>query len=272
MALVVVDQGEEQLLDLILAVTYEMKLFTNDVTTGLTDAQIDALDETDFTEATFTGYTDVTLTGGAWTTTQGNPSSGTYAQQSFTSSANQTPQVIYGYYVVRASDGELVWFEYLPGPITIENNGDEIEITPTFTLDDDAEATVTARGVLAYQQLTSNSSGYTADATSDFSLTNIEVDSTRMYKIGLSVVMNFTAASSWFVNLHVGGVAIMRVAMEDPTAPSNVLIDWQGLWTPDTGTYDLDIRVDEQSGSATLTFAASSAAPRQFWIEDVGPR
>ena len=136
MTLVVVDQAEEHFLDLILAANYTLKLYKTDVTAGLTQVQQDALDETDFTEANFTGYSAATLTGGSWTTTVGNPCAGVYAQQTFTSSADQSAQVLYGYYVVRTSDGKLQWFEDFIVPLVIEFNGEYVQITPRITLSD----------------------------------------------------------------------------------------------------------------------------------------
>jgi hypothetical protein len=112
--LIVPNAAEERFLDLILAVNYTLHLFKNDVTNGLSPSQIEALTEADFTEADFTGYSSKALTGGSWTTTAGAPCVGTYTQQSFTSTANQTQQTIYGYYVTRTSGGELEWFEYFP--------------------------------------------------------------------------------------------------------------------------------------------------------------
>ncbi len=139
MTLRVVDQAEEHFLDLILAVNYTLKLFKNNVTNGLSSAQIDALVETDFTEATFTGYSSKALTGGSWTTTAGNPCTGSYAVQTFTSSADQTAQPLYGYYVVRTSDSKLQWFEMFSGPIVVEFNGEYLEVTPRITLADSVD-------------------------------------------------------------------------------------------------------------------------------------
>ena len=136
MTLRVVDQAEEHFLDLILAVNYTLKLFKNNVTNGLSSAQIDALTEASFTEATFTGYSSAALTGGSWTTTAGNPCTGSYAMQTFTSSADQTAQALYGYYVTRTSDGKLEWFEMFAGPIIVEFNGEYLEVTPQITLAD----------------------------------------------------------------------------------------------------------------------------------------
>lgn len=140
MTLVVVNQGEESFLDLVLAVGYTLRLFRTDVTAGLTPAQIDALTQASFTEATFTGYTAAVLTGGSWTTTPGDPAAGVYAQQSFVSSANQTAQTIYGYYVTRTSDGALQWFERFATPVIVEFVGDTVRVTPRMTLENAEDA------------------------------------------------------------------------------------------------------------------------------------
>ncbi|GAA1749379.1 hypothetical protein [Nonomuraea bangladeshensis] len=136
MTLVVVNQGEEAFLDAILAVGYTLRLFKNDVTDGLTAGQVEALTEADFTEADFTGYASAALTGGGWTTSAGDPATGTYAAQNFISSADQTPQTLYGYYVTRTSDGALQWFEEFTTPLVIEFDGEFIRVTPRVTLAD----------------------------------------------------------------------------------------------------------------------------------------
>mgnify|MGYP001611305433 FL=1 len=136
MTLIVVNQAEEAMLDLVLAVNYTLRLYKTDVTLGLTQAQKDALTESSFVEATFTGYAGAALTGGSWTTTPGNPATGSYAMQTFTSSADQTPQAVYGYYITRTSGGALQWFEPFPGPVIFEFNGEYYEVTPRLTLAD----------------------------------------------------------------------------------------------------------------------------------------
>lgn len=136
MTLIVVDQGEKAFLDLILGVNMTMKLFTNNVTSGLTQAQRDALTEASFTEATFTGYGSKSLTGGSWSTSTGNPATGSYATQTFTCTADGTPEVVYGYWIVRASDSKLMWFEYFSAPVTIGFNGEFFTVVPRITLAD----------------------------------------------------------------------------------------------------------------------------------------
>lgn len=134
--LIITDASEERHIDRVLSVAMDLKLFKNNVTSGLTAAQIEALDETDFIEADFTGYVDVALTVVGWTSTPGDPTVATQTQKTFTSTADQTPQTIYGYYVTRDSDGVLEWFQVFTSPQTIENNGDAIKITPRFTYQD----------------------------------------------------------------------------------------------------------------------------------------
>jgi hypothetical protein len=129
----VVNQAEEHFLDLVLAVGYTLHLFKNDV------AVADTLTEAGMTEATFTGYSSVALTGGAWTTTAGDPCAGAYAKRSFTSSADQAAQTIYGYYVTRTSDGKLEWLEKFDAAVTVQFNLDRIDVTPQITLADTAD-------------------------------------------------------------------------------------------------------------------------------------
>lgn len=136
MALVVVNQGEEAFLDLVLSVGYTLRLFKNDVTAGLTTGQVDALTEAAFTEANFTGYSAKTLTGGSWTSTPGDPAAAVYAQQAFTASADQTAQTVYGYYVTLTSGGALRWFEEFGSPVTVQFNNEQIRVTPRMTLSD----------------------------------------------------------------------------------------------------------------------------------------
>jgi microcystin-dependent protein len=147
-SLVVVNQGEEALLNNgLTGVAYTLRLHTTDVTAGLSPAQVDALDETDFTEATFTGYTAQAISPGDWTVTLGDPTEARNVAKSFTASANQPPQDIWGYYVTRQSDGALIWFEPFDGPIVVEFTGDQINVTPTITLDD-AEGNAVQTGTM----------------------------------------------------------------------------------------------------------------------------
>jgi len=104
-----------------------MKLYQNNHTPVIGDA-VGA-----YTEATFTGYAAATLTGASWTISGTNPASATYAQQSFSSTANQSAQTIYGYFVIRTTAADLICAELFATPIVIQFNGDTINITPTIT-------------------------------------------------------------------------------------------------------------------------------------------
>lgn len=109
-----------------LATTEELrlKLFTNDITpdedtvTG------------DLTEATFTGYASVLLSD--WTLTD---ASAVNAQVDFVSTADQTAQSLYGYYIVRSTSNELILARrFTGGPYTMANNGDALAVTPTIEI------------------------------------------------------------------------------------------------------------------------------------------
>jgi microcystin-dependent protein len=137
MTIVVVNTGEAAFLnDGVTGVAYDLRLYTNDVTAGLSSADIDELDETDFTEATFAGYAAEAVGTGDWTVTEGNPTSAANLEKSFIRSSTGTPEDVWGYYVTRDSDGALMWFEPFDGPVTIELENDQLNVTPTMTLDD----------------------------------------------------------------------------------------------------------------------------------------
>lgn len=136
MTLITVNQGTEADLDLILAVGYTLRLFKNDVTSGLDDTAIAALTEASFQEADFPGYASVAIAGGAWTTTPGNPGVATYTQQAFIRSSSGAVQNIYGYYYTVTATGALRRFKRFPpvGGVEMTLINDEIRVTPRITL------------------------------------------------------------------------------------------------------------------------------------------
>lgn len=133
MAFVQCNNGEGDSLKAIVAHTAAenlvLRLFKTSVTPAETDTAVT------YTEADFTGYAAATLTGASWTITEGAPSDAAYAQQSFTSSADQTAQTIYGAYMTRATSGRLAFAEDFTAGRVVENNGDIVKVTPTITLD-----------------------------------------------------------------------------------------------------------------------------------------
>lgn len=145
MTLVITDAAEADMLSRILDPDLDLKLFTNNVIDGLTAPQIEALVAADFDEATFSGYADVTLAGenqgvsSDWTITPADPGAGVAPQQTFESDMDQTPEVVYGYYLVKTTGGALQWFEMFPSPQTVENDNDAILVTPRFTFRDDTD-------------------------------------------------------------------------------------------------------------------------------------
>lgn len=132
MALIVVNSGESIALKAMLNNTagqdQKLKLFTNNHTPAFGDTA------GSYTEATFTGYAAISLSGASWNFSGGDPTTASYAQQTFTSTAAQATQQVYGYFVVQATSGTLLFAElFSDGPYPIANNGDAISVTPTLT-------------------------------------------------------------------------------------------------------------------------------------------
>jgi hypothetical protein len=131
---VVVNNGEKVALDYLTGKVTTvrnliLRLFKNDVTPD------DSFTAASFTEADFTGYAGITLSGASWTNTAGDPATGVYAEQTFTSTANQSAQPIYGYYITRATDGDLIACErFSNGPYNVANNGDTIKLAPSISV------------------------------------------------------------------------------------------------------------------------------------------
>lgn len=130
MALNVPDVGENIALEALVNKTAPqnliLKLYKNNITPSDTDTAAT------YTEAVFGGYAAATLTGASWNAASGG--SITYsAQQTFTCNAAATDD-IYGYFVVQAASGILVWSERdASAPFAIRNSGDAVKITPTIT-------------------------------------------------------------------------------------------------------------------------------------------
>lgn len=133
MALILPAASENNFLNFALGVTVPgnqlLKLYVNNVVT--TD---DTLLAAGFTEMSTLGYAAKTLTKTSWVVAQSAAvGSGTYAQQTWTFTAG-TAVTVYGYYVVDATSGLLLWFEAFAAAKVIQNTGDQIIVTPTITL------------------------------------------------------------------------------------------------------------------------------------------
>jgi hypothetical protein len=132
MVLVLPDQGEGIALEALVGKTAGQNLVLKLFKSNTTPAESDT--EATYTVADFTGYADITLTAANWVLTPGAPSSLDYAEQTFTSTAGAQNQPVYGYYLVQAGSGKLVWVErFTNGPFTIIDNGDVIKVTPKIT-------------------------------------------------------------------------------------------------------------------------------------------
>jgi len=105
-----------------------LKLFVNDKTPAEGDTA------GSYTEMSTQGYASKSLAGGSWSITPGAPSSAAYAQQTWTFDGTGGATNVYGYFVVQAVSGILMFAERFTGaPFAVANNGDQIKVTPTVT-------------------------------------------------------------------------------------------------------------------------------------------
>lgn len=101
--------------------------------TNITPAETDTAGT--YTEAAGGGYAAITLAGASWTVTGGAPTSATFAQRTWTFTGPLTTNgTVFGYYVTRATDADLVLAETFTS-FTPTTNGDQILLTPAITCD-----------------------------------------------------------------------------------------------------------------------------------------
>lgn len=132
MTLLVPNQGEGLLLDNVTtkqsAENLVLRLYTNDYT------PVEGTVEADLTDASGSGYAEEVLTPASWTTTTGDPTESVYPQVTFAFTGALGN--VYGYMLEQATSGKVVWAErFTNGPYNVQNNGDEIKVTPKITLE-----------------------------------------------------------------------------------------------------------------------------------------
>lgn len=131
MAIVVPNNGEGDALDAFTAKTAMSTLVLRLYQSNTTPAETDTA--ASYTEYTATGYSAITLTAASWSTSEGAPSSTSYAQQTFTMTGAGDA---YGYYMTRNTGGRIALAErFTSAPFSIPSGGGTIKITPQITAD-----------------------------------------------------------------------------------------------------------------------------------------
>lgn len=123
-----VNEGENRILNILLGATavdsnLYLGLYTNETEPAETDALVQ------ITEPSGNGYERKTLARGSWSITDDLAS---FAQQTF--AATGAWGNVYGYFISTSSDGsgKLLFVEqFTNGPYNVQNNGDEIKVTPS---------------------------------------------------------------------------------------------------------------------------------------------
>lgn len=130
MSLVVPSAVEVEVLTNLFIPTMTIKIYGNDVTPSSTSQA------SNFTEITGGGYANKLLLSPEWTIEEGDPSRAVYsATQVWTfTGVIDAPGTIYGYFVIRNTDGKLRWAERFPsGSIPFSPvAGSVIKVLPVF--------------------------------------------------------------------------------------------------------------------------------------------
>lgn len=104
----------------------DIRLFTNDFVP--TEADVVG----NYIEASLGGYALIQLNSTLWVVTPGEPSIAEHPQVTWTFTG--AVGNVYGYYVTRRTTGDLVWAErFTNGPYNVQNNNDQIRVTPRLT-------------------------------------------------------------------------------------------------------------------------------------------
>jgi len=109
-----------------------LRLFKNNVF----PSDSDNVNASGYTEATFTGYSAIALVAANWSITTAHPAIASYALQIFTSSADQTVELEYGYYITNVSGNLVIAERFTDGPYSIATNGQTIKVTLQISLTD----------------------------------------------------------------------------------------------------------------------------------------
>lgn len=131
MSLIIPDGLEVIVLNSLIATPLSMRLFGNNITPSHTDTT------SLYTEVSGGGYTSKSLTLANWVVTGGEPSEAVYnvSQTWLFTGILDAPGTIYGYYLVRVSDNQLIGAERFPvanvpfSPV----NGSKIVVLPRLT-------------------------------------------------------------------------------------------------------------------------------------------
>jgi len=133
----------------------------------------------------------------------------------------------------------------------------------------------TTNNIVGRHILTGDSSVFSATGVTDWSISNVVVFSTRIYRVTLKsdYLLTFTSgAAIWDINFHVDGSLTDKFHVIDRGVNDRTALCSSILWQPTSGTKTCTVSLVEVSGVSTVTFQASGTNQRSFWVEDIGPR
>lgn len=129
------------------------------------------------------------------------------------------------------------------------------------------------RGIVARMiPLTGNSSGFTADSTTDMGITNVTVHDGNVYDIHCHTRWDLSAAGLWTLECHVNGTKIGEFGTASGAGAAQGIIDGTVEWdtTATAVTDDITVVANEELGAATFTLLGSATNRRTLTLKHAG--
>lgn len=129
-------------------------------------------------------------------------------------------------------------------------------------------------GAVEVLSLTESSRDYAYTYYSDMEINNFTADGSRYYVVHFTADWIMSAAGRWDIYLHIDQSAVGKLGtiIGNGSGINEDTITGHYLWSPSSGEYDLAVHATRAVGTPLFYWYADSATPRQFWIEDKGPR
>lgn len=131
----------------------------------------------------------------------------------------------------------------------------------------------TAWGILEDQAIGTTSASYSVSGNTDMVLTDVPVRADRTYKVVINTQVQVTAAAVWALECRVDGTQIGRFALVNEAFFFGESGNGAVLYKPSVDdVVTIRAYAAEVTGTASFSLPAAATVPRQFWIEDIGPR
>ena len=127
--------------------------------------------------------------------------------------------------------------------------------------------------VAAMPAKVTHSATYTASGASDMSMASVLLRADRNYQAHLTTSLGLSANQVWSIDFSANNVVAGRFFLADTAHYLGYHYSGIVLYRPTlSAPYTLRVYHTEHTAGASLQYLSNATDPRQFWIEDIGPR